>query len=299
MHIYLTGATGFIGSRILPLLLDAGHRVTGLTRSGEGARQIEAAGATAYRGTLEDPAGLARGAENADAVIHTAFDHNFANFVENTQKDYRVIEALGEVLSGTARPLIITSGVGIGSRGSGAIATEDFTDWDNPNPRIATEKAGQALLDRGVSVGVVRLPQVHNIERAGLISPLTDIFVAQGAAGYGGDGSARWSAAHVDDVAQLYVLALENHRAGIKWNAVDEEGVASKDIAAVLAGGLGLPLRAVPDDELGQFFGWMAAFATHDMAASSEWTRRTLGWNPKGPKLLDDLRAMFERSPAG
>ena len=166
MRVFLTGATGFIGSRILRELLAAGHEVIGLTRSDSGANELARAGAYAFRGTLEDPANLAKGAENADAVIHTAFDHDFSNFAENCEKDRRVIGALGSVLKGSDRPLLITSGVGIGDPGNGEPAREDVFDASHFNPRIASELAGQEQLEAGVNLGVVRLPQVHDTVRA-------------------------------------------------------------------------------------------------------------------------------------
>lgn len=292
MHVFLTGATGFIGSRVLKQLIAAGHGVTGTARSDAGAQQVEAAGARVHRSTLDDPAGLAAGAEAADAVIHTAFDHNFTTFVENTRKDYRVIHALGEVLRGSDRALLITSGTGMGTRTPGEPATEDWTDWENPNPRIASERAGQELIDAGVSVAAVRLPQVHNTRKAGLISPLIEIARANGFAAYLDEGRARWPAAHVDDVALLYRLALKKHRTGAHWNAVAEDGVPARAIAEAIGKGLGIPVRSIGADEAPAYFGWMAMFAGLDMPASSAWTRETLDWIPNGPGLLQDLASM-------
>ena len=186
MRVFLTGATGFIGSRIVPELIDAGHEVVGLTRSDQGARWLEEAGAKPYRGTLEDPESLARGAAEADAVIHTAFDHNFANFVANTQKDKRVIQAMGAALAGSNRPLIITSGTGMGSFGPGQIAKEDVVDWNNLNPRIASEVAAADAAEKGASVAIVRLPQVHDTVRQGLTSFHIEIAREKGFVGYVG-----------------------------------------------------------------------------------------------------------------
>src|SRR5579883_3364635 len=176
MRIFLTGATGFIGSHVLPLLLEAGHQVLGLARSETGAKQLAAAGAEVHRGDLEDPTTLRRGAEKADAVIHCAFDHDFSRFVENCQKDKRNIEAMGEALAGSARPLVITSGVGMGSPGPGELAREDVFDATHPNPRKISEETGAALAAaRGVNVSYVRLPQVHDSRKQGLITPLIEI----------------------------------------------------------------------------------------------------------------------------
>ena len=185
MRVFLTGATGFIGSRIIPELLDAGHQVLGLTRSDAGARWLEASGAQVHRGTLEEADSLARGAAEADAVIHAAFDHDFSRFAENCAKDARVIARMADALAGSDRPFIITSGVGLGSRGPGELAVEQVVDWDHPNPRKASEQAGAAALERGVSVAVVRLPQVHDTDKQGLISPLIEIAREQAAAHFG------------------------------------------------------------------------------------------------------------------
>lgn len=292
MRVFLTGATGFIGSRIVPELLDAGHRVLGLTRSEAGARWLEAAGAEVHRGTLEDPDSLARGAAQADAVIHTAFDHDFSRFVENCEKDRRVIGAMAEVLAGSDRPLLITSGTGLGSTGPGQPAVEQVVDWHHPNPRVASEQAGVAAADKGVSVAVVRLPQVHDTEKQGLITPFIEVSRARGLAAYVGDGANRWPAAHVTDVARLYRLALEQHEPGARYHAVAEEGVSARAIAEVVGAGLGVPVRSLSPAEAADHFGWLAMFTSLDMPASSSWTRARLGWEPTGPDLLADLRAM-------
>src|ERR1700761_3177086 len=175
MRVFVTGATGFIGSRIVPELINAGHQVLGSTRSDAGAQALAAAGAEVHRGTLEDPESLGRGAAGCDGVIHTAFDHDFSNFVANCEKDRRVIEALGAALAGSERPLVITSGTGIGSPGQGQLATEDVFNTNHPNPRIASEVTGAALLASGINVSVVRLPQVHDPVRQGLITPAVAI----------------------------------------------------------------------------------------------------------------------------
>lgn len=292
MRVFLTGATGFIGSRIVPELLARGHQVLGLTRSEAGARALEEAGAGVHRGTLEEPASLAEGAAQADAVIHTAFDHDFARFVENCEKDRRVIQAMGEALKGTNRRLIITSGTGIGSPAPGEPAREDVFDAHHPNPRIISEITGNALLDAGVNVSVVRLPQVHDTERQGLITPYIATARAQGMVAYVGEGRNRWPAAHVADVARLYALALEHAAPGARWHAVAEEGIEMRVVAEAIAAGLGLPVRSLSADEVAAHFGWMAGFAGMDMPASSAMTRERLGWMPSGPELIADLTAM-------
>ena len=298
MRVFLTGATGFIGSRILAELITAGHQVLGLTRSDEGAAALTRAGAEVYRGSLEDPKTLAQGAAQADAVIHTAFDHDFTRFVANCEKDRRVIEAIGDVLAGSGKPFLITSGVGMGNVGPGKLAIESHFDRGNPNPRKLSEIAGEAAAARGANVGVVRLPQVHDTERQGLITPMIGIARAKGFAAYVGKGDTRWSAAHVTDVARLYRLALERHEPGACYNAVAEEGISSREIAETVASGLGIPVRSLQPEEVAEYYGPLAHFAGLDLPASSEWTRRTLGWEPTGPGLLQDLRRMDYRAAA-
>jgi nucleoside-diphosphate-sugar epimerase len=296
MRVFLTGATGFIGSRIVPELLAAGHQVLGLTRSEAGSSQLEQAGVEAHRGTLEDPASIASGAAKADAVIHCAFDHDFSRFVENSEKDARVIEAIGAILAGSDRPFIITSGTGMGSPGLGRLATEDVFDRDNPNPRRLSELTGQKLAQQGVSVAAVRQPQVHDTEKQGLISPMIEIARAKGVSAYVGDGTNRWPAAPVSDVARLYRLALDNHEADARWHAVAEEGVPVRDIAEVIGAVLGMPVRSLSSEEAVEHFGWLGPFASLDMPASSAVTRERLGWKPTGPGLIEDLRNMKDRS---
>ena len=266
--------------------------MVGNTRSDAGARRLEEAGAAVHRGDLDDPAGLARGAERADAVIHTAFDHDFTRFAENCDKDRQVIEAIGNVLAGSDRPLLITSGVNIGSPGPGQLGREDVLDRHHPIPRIASELAGVAVGERGVSVAVVRLPQVHDPVKQGLISPLIDLARAKGVSAYVGAGNNRWCAAAVEDVARLYVLALDRHQPGVRWHAVAEEAIPMRAIAEAIGTGLSIPVSSLAEAEVGKHFGWMAGFASLDMPASSALTRDLLGWTPAGPTLLEDLARM-------
>jgi nucleoside-diphosphate-sugar epimerase len=297
MRIFLTGATGFIGSKIILELIQAGHQVLGLTRSDSGAKQLTAAGAEVHRGDLEDPTTLRRGAEKADAVIHCAFDHDFSRFVENCQKDKRNILAIGEALAGSKRPLIITSGTGMGSRGPGELASEDVYDATHANPRKISEETGAALAARGVNVSYVRLPQVHDTKKQGLISPLIEISRAKGRVAYVGEGKNRWPAAHVTDVARLYKLAIERAEPGARYNAVGEEGVTARDISEALGRSLKLPVVSLTGDEVAGHFGWMAMFAGVDMPASNAITRKKLGWTPVGPGLIADLDRL--ESPRG
>ena len=292
MRVFLTGATGFIGSRIVPELLQAGHQVLGLTRSDDGARRLSEAGATPHRGTLEDPDSLRRGAEQADGVIHCAFDHDFSNFVANCEKDGRAIAAMGTALKGSDRPLLITSGTGVGSAGPGKPAVEDIFDTSHPNPRIGSELAGQALLEQGVNVSAMRLPQVHDTAKQGLITPLVEIARQKGLVAYVGEGNNRYPAAHVTDVARLYRLALERGEQGARYNAVAEEGVSVREISMVLGKGLNLPVKSISPEEAKDHFGWMALFADMDLWASGAKTQAKLDWHPTGPGLIEDLERM-------
>ncbi|MEJ1962678.1 MAG: SDR family oxidoreductase [Gammaproteobacteria bacterium] len=292
MRVFLTGATGFIGSRIVEELIGAGHRVLGLTRSDEGARWLEGMGAEVHRGNLEEPGSLVSGASQADAVIHTAFDHDFSRFVANVEKDRRVILAMGTVLAGSDRPFLITSGVGMGSPGPGLPATEDVFDRANPNPRKMSELTGEELKEKGVSVAAVRLPQVHDTVKQGLVSMLIQIARAKGVSAYVGDGANRWPAGHVTDVARLYCLALNNHQRGARWNAVAEEGIKMREIAETIGAGLGVPVVSIEPEETAAHFGPFASFAGLDMPASSAWTRRQLVWEPTGCGLIEDLQNM-------
>ncbi|WP_321957545.1 SDR family oxidoreductase [Paraburkholderia bannensis] len=289
MRIFLTGATGFIGSALVPELIEAGHEVTGMTRSDAGAQALRTAGAQPHFGTLEDVESLKRGAQQADAVIHAAFDHDFSRFVENCEKDKRAIAALGSVLAGSDRPLLITSGTGVGSGEHGELASEDVFNTTHPNPRIGSEIAGNALLDSGVNVSVMRLPQVHNPFRQGLISPLIAIAREKGAVAYVGDGRNRWPAGHLSDVVRLYRLAIEKAAPGARYHAVGEEGVSSREIAESLGRGLKLPVVSIAAEQAQAQFGWLAMFVGMDMPASSALTQARLGWKPVGPSLIADL----------
>ena len=297
MRVFLTGATGFIGSAIVPELINAGHQVLGLTRSDAGAQSLIAAGAEVHRGSLEDPESLRGGAAKSDGVIHCAFDHSafgsdFSKFPEVCEKDRRAIETLGDALRGSNRPLVITSGTGMGNAAPGQPATEDHFDPNHPNPRKLSEVAGAAVAERGVNVSVVRLPQVHDTVKQGLITYAIQVAREKGVSAYIGEGLNRWSAAHVLDVAHLYRLALEKHDAGSRYNAVAEEGIPMRDIAEVIGQGLKVPVVSLSQEEAQAHFGWLAMFAGFDMPASSAQTRQRLGWSPTGPGLLADLEQL-------
>ncbi len=292
MRVFVTGATGFIGSAIIPELINAGHQVLGLTRSEAGVQSLLAAGAEAHRGNIEDLDSLRSGAAMSDGVIHCAFNHDFSKFMENCENDKRAIEAMGDVLVGSDRPLLITSGTGMGSAAPGQLATEDIFNLDHPNPRKASELAGAAVADRGVNVSVVRLPQVHDPVKQGLISPFIEIAREKGVVAYVGDGLNRWPAAHVLDTAHLYRLALEKGEPGSRYHAVAEEGIAVREIAEVIGRGLKVPLTALSPEEAAAHFGWLGAFMGYDMPASSAQTQQRLGWRPTGPGLIADLEQM-------
>jgi nucleoside-diphosphate-sugar epimerase len=292
MRIFLTGATGFIGSAIIPELIKAGHQVLGLTRSEAGVQSLKAAGVEVHRGDLGDLESLRSGAAKSDGVIHCAFNHDFSNFAASCEMDKRAIEAMGDVLVGSDRPLLITSGTGMGNAAPGQLATEDHVNFSHPNPRIVSELTGVAVTERGVNVSVVRLPQVHDTVKQGLITYAVQLAREKGVSAYIAEGLNRWPAAHVLDVARLYRLALEKHEAGSRYNAVAEEGVRMREIAEVVGKGLKVPVVSLSAEEAPAHFGWLAMFAGYDMPASSAQTRQRLGWHPTGPGLIADLERM-------
>ncbi len=283
MKVFLTGATGFIGTALIPELIGAGHQVLGLSRSDAGAKALTASGAQVHRGDLEDLESLRSGATQADGVIHAGFVHDFSRFKEVCEIDRRAIEALGSVLAGSDRPLIVTSGVA-GLAKPGELATEDYViPKDYPLPRVSEQTAFEL---KGVSAASMRLPQVHDPIKAGLVTYLIALAREKGLSAYPGEGRNRWAAAHVSDVAHLYRLALEKHEPGAKYHAVAEEGVPMKGIAESIGRGLKVPVVSLSSEEAAAHFGWLTMFAAADLAASSEKTRRKLGWNPTGPSLI-------------
>jgi nucleoside-diphosphate-sugar epimerase len=293
MRVFVTGATGFIGTALVPELISAGHQVLGLTRSDAGADALARAGAEVQRGDLEDLESLRSGAAKSDAVIHLAFNHDYSKFLENCATDRRVIEALGTVLAGSDRPLIVTSGTGMANSGPGVPATEDVKKAAaNVNPRAASEETAAAAAAQGSRVIIVRLPQVHNTVKQGLVTYAIRISLEKGVVAYVGDGKNRWPAAHVVDTARLYRLALEKGVAGATYHAVAEEGIPVREICEVVGKGLNLPVVSLTPEEAQGHFGWLAMFAVLDLPASSAKTRKELGWIPTGPGLIADLRNM-------
>jgi len=291
MRVFITGATGFIGSVIVKDLLDAGHTVLGLARNDEGVRQLTEAGAEVHRGSLEDIESLRTGAAAADAVIHTAFNHDFSRFQQNCEQDRYAIDAMGEVLAKSGRTLIVTSGVALVAHGRPATEDDAPPALGSGFPR-ASEHAASAAEKLGVKAMVIRLPQVHDAVKQGLVSYLIQIAREKGVSAYVGDGLNRWAAGPRISAAQLYRLALEKGHSGARYHAVAEEGVQVRDIAEAIGRGLKIPVKSISQEEAGSHFGFLGRFVGLDLTASSVKTRQELGWNPTGPTLLSDLANM-------
>jgi nucleoside-diphosphate-sugar epimerase len=291
MRVFVTGATGFIGSALVPELISGGHQVLGLARSDAGAQSLKAAGAQIHRGDLEDLESLRTGAAASDAVIHTAFVHDFSRFQQVCEIDKRAIETIGTVLEGSGRPLVVTSGVAALVQGRAAAENDPPRPVSPSYPR-ASEPVALELLERGVQTSVIRLPQVHDTIKQGLITYLVAVAREKGVSAYVADGSNRWAAVHRLDAARLYRLALEKGSAGDRYHAIAEEGVSLKEIAGAIGRGLNVPVVSKSLEEAKEHFGWLGSFAAMDLWASSAKTREELGWNPTGPSLITDLDNM-------
>ncbi|MBO0359379.1 SDR family oxidoreductase [Hymenobacter sp. BT186] len=289
MRIFVTGATGFVGSAIVQELLGAGHHVLGLARSEAAAQTLTAAGAEVHRGSLDDLDSLRRGAAASDGVIHCAFIHDFTQYAAAAEADRRAVEAVGAALAGSDRPFIVTSGFAGLTRQGDFMTEEDTLDPNLPAMRHS-EGAALALVPQGVRAMVMRLAaSVHDKGDHGFVPTLIAIARQKGVAAYIGDGSNRWPAVHRLDAAHLYRLALENGTAGARYHGVADAGIPMRDIAAVIGRHLNVPVASVTQEEAPAHFGWMAGFAGLDLAASSSLTQQRLSWHPSHPALFPDL----------
>jgi nucleoside-diphosphate-sugar epimerase len=289
MRVFVTGATGFIGSAIVQDLIAGGHEVVGLARSDDNAASLAKAGVKAHRGELSDTESLAAGARASEGVIHTAFNHDFSNFLANIETDRLAIEAMVGAIEGSGKPIVTASGTLMASHVSPA------TEEDGPaGPGVPRSAAEAMVLDpaRGVRGAIVRLsPAVHDKTRAGLVTMMFEIARQKGYSAYVGDGANRWPAVHRLDAARLFVLGLEKAAAGTRLHAAAEEGIPLRAIAEAVGEALGVPTRSIPAEEAPAHFGWFGPFAGIDNLTSSTLTRERLGWRPREVGLLEDIRA--------
>ncbi len=301
MRVFVTGATGFVGSAIVKELISAGHQVLGLTRSEAGAKALVAAGAEAHHGTLEDLDSLCSGAAGCDGVIHTAFIHDFSKFQESCDTDRRVVGAIGSVLAGSKRPLIVTSGTALGGAAPGEMAVEEnvASSKTTHHPRVASEEAAAAAAAGGVHVSILRLPpSVHDKGDHGFLPMLINIAREKGISAYIAEGANRWPAVHRADAAQLYRLVIESGIAGT-YHAVGDEGIPTRNIAESIGRHLNLPVKTISPEAAAAHFGWLAGFFGSDLPASAQLTKERLGWQPTHAGLIADLEQghYFEGQP--
>ncbi len=284
MHVFVTGATGWVGSAVVEELIGGGHQVTGLARSDDKAAALAAAGAEVLRGTLDDLDALRSAASAADAVVHTAFNHDFSRFAENCEQDQRAIETMGSALVGTGRMLLVTGGVAL--LAPGRLATEADVAPNVPAFPRKSEAAARVLAEQGVRATTIRLsPSVHGLGDHGFMAILIGLAREKGVSAYLGEGLNRWPGVHRLDAGRLYRLVLEQGATEPAYHGVADEGVPFKDIAEVIGRQLGLPVESRAPEH----FGWFAGFAGADMPASNARTRSLLGWEPTGPDLLTDI----------
>lgn len=289
MRVFVTGATGFIGTALVQELIGAGHQVLGLARSDASAQKLTQAGAEVHRGDLEDPDSLRSGAAAADGVIHAGFIHDFTRFAEVCQVDKIAIETIGEVLAGSNRPFIVTSGTALVSPGK--LATEDIIPQFNPTWPRASEQSADALAAMGVRAAAIRLsPSVHGDEdKHGFIPILVNIAKEKGVSAYIGEGENRWNAVHRLDAARLFRLALENAVPGARYHASAEEAITVRSIAEAIGKQLNIPVVSVAPVAAAEHFGWFSHMAAIDCPASSKWTQEQLNWHPARTTLLADI----------
>lgn len=290
MRVFVTGASGFVGSAIVEELLKKGHEVLGLVRSGNAVRQLEAAGATPVQGDVNDPEMLRRGVADSDAVIHTAFNHDFSQFKASCEADRKVIETLGDALSGSDKPFVVTTGIGLLRYDRPVTENDLLNAKSDVIPRAATDEAANAVAAKGVDVYMVRLPpSVHGAGDHGFVPMIIDIAREKGESAYIGDGGNRWPAVHRFDAAVLYRLIVEKRPALKVLHAIAEEGIPFRDIAKAIGTGLDLPVVSKTGTAAAAHFTWFEHFATIGCVASSTKTREMLGWHPTGPDLLTDI----------
>lgn len=293
MRVFVTGASGFVGSAIVKELLANGHQVLGLVRSEKAAEQLAAGGAEVLLGDVNDTDIIRQGATGCDAVIHTAFNHDFSQFKANCEADRKVIETFGDALAGSGKPLVVTSGVGLLNYGR-LVTEDDAIPGSDVIPRAASEEAARAAAAKGVNAYAVRLPpSVHGQDDHGFVPIIINMAREKGESAYVGDGSNQWPAVHRKDAAVLYRLIVEKQPEQKVLHAVAEIGVPFKEIAETIGKGLNLPVVSKSGDDIAAHFGWFAHFASINCPASGDKTRQALGWEPREPGLIDDITAWY------
>jgi nucleoside-diphosphate-sugar epimerase len=292
MRVFVTGASGWIGSATVDELLAAGHEVTGLARSDASAAAIQAKGARVRRGDLDDLASVRGGAEDADAVIHLANKHDFSNMAASAAAERAAVQTIGDALAGTNRPFLLASGVAGLAKGRPSTENDPSPFHGPDSPRGGSENLALEFIDRGVHTVSLRFaPTVHGAGDHGFIAVIAAVARERGVSGYPGDGTNRWAAVHRSDAARLVTLGLAKAPAGTRLHAVAEEGIPTRDIAEAIGRAFGLPVTSIAPDDVAGHFGWISTFFAMDLTATSTMTRELLGWAPAGPTLIEDLDA--------